>query len=154
MDDETVFMSLESDYHLTVEAADDLCALYEPHPAWGERSRDEVIEIVEGSDEVVGIWDTRTDVLVASARVLTDYRVQAMVYDVIVAESRRGEGLGQQIMNVVAEHPELQEVTLTLHCREGLAPFYEQCGYVFHDRDVEMADGTLITYRTMKLHRS
>lgn len=83
---------------------------------------------------------------------LTDYHAQAMVYDVIVAESRRGEGLGRQIMNVVAEHPALQEVTLTLHCREELAPFYEQCGYEFHDRDVEMSDGTTFTYRTMKLH--
>ena len=146
-------MPLETDYHLTAEAADDLCALYEPHPAWGERSREEVIQIVEGSDEVVGIWDTGTGSLVASARVLTDYHVQAMVYDVIVAESRRDEGLGRQIMNVVAEHPALLEVTLTLHCREELAPFYEQCGYAFHDRDIEMSDGKTFTYRTMKFHR-
>ena len=146
-------MALETDYYLTADAADDLCTLYEPHPAWGERSREEVIQIIEGSDEVVGLWDTETDVLVASARVLSDYHVQAMVYDVIIAESRRGEGLGRQVMNVVADHPELQEVTLTLHCREGLVPFYDQCGYVLHDRDVEMSDGTTFTYRTMRLHR-
>ena len=145
-------MPLETDYDLTAEAADDLCTLYEPHPAWGERSHNEVNQLVEGSDEVVGLWETNTDLLVASARVLTDYHAQAMVYDVIVAESRRGEGLGRQIMNVVAEHPALQEVTLTLHCREEQTPFYEQCGYEFHDQDVEMSDRTTFTYRTMKLH--
>lgn len=146
-------MIMERDYELSAEAADDLCRLYEPHPAWGERSREEVVQIVEGSDEVVGLRDTETGNLVASARVLTDYRVQAMVYDVIVAESRRGEGLGHQIMDVVADHPALQDVTLTLHCREDLVPFYEQSDYVLHDHDVEVGDGVTVTYRTMKHFR-
>lgn len=41
-------MPLETDYGLTTEAVDDLCTLYEPHPAWSERSRNEIIQLVEG----------------------------------------------------------------------------------------------------------
>lgn len=147
-------MALVSDYELTVRDANALCELYEPHPAWGERNLEEVASIIEGSDEVVGLREQQTGDLVASARILTDYHIHAMVYDVIVAKSRRGEGLGRQIMKVVANHPALQDVTLTLHCREDLVGFYEQCDYVLFDRDaIELEDGKKITYRTMKLIR-
>lgn len=146
-------MALETDYTLTAEATDDLRTLYESHPAWGERSREEVRRLVENSDEVVGIRETETDSLVASARVLTDYLRQAMVYDVIVATSRRGEGIGRRVVDAVVTHPRLQEVGISLHCREDLVPFYERCGFELHDRDVQTPDGTTITYRTMRRTR-
>jgi predicted GNAT family N-acyltransferase len=145
-------MALETEQHLTPDATADLRSLYDLHPAWGERSREEVRAVIENSDEVVGLRDTATDSLVAAARVLTDYRFQAMVYDVIVAESRRGEGLGRRVMDAVVDHPNLEEVPLALHCREGLVPFYEDCGFHLHDRDVETDHGTT-TYRTMRYER-
>lgn len=145
-------MALET-VDLTPDAAPELRSLYDPHPAWGERSREEVRAVIENSDEVVGVRDTDTGSLVASARVLTDYRFQAMVYDVIVDESRRGEGLGRRVMEAVLSHPDLQGVPLSLHCREGLVPFYEDCGFELHDRDVEVGDGETVTYRTMRHER-
>jgi GNAT superfamily N-acetyltransferase len=146
-------MAVRTRYDVGPKAADEFCSLYEPHPAWGERTREDVFSIIEGSDEVVGLWDTDVESFVASARVLTDYHVQAMIYDVIVASSRRREGLGQRVMQAIADHPALEDVTLTLHCREGLVPFYEQCGYELHDRDLEAPDGSTFSYRTMLLHR-
>ncbi len=146
-------MALETEYYLTPDAADELRSLYDPHPAWGERSHEEVRAVIENSDEVVGVRDADTGSLVASARVLTDYRFQAMVYDVIVAESRRGEGLGRRAMDAVLDHPDLRDVDLALHCREGLVPFYETCGFELHDRDVEVFDGETVTYRTMRYER-
>jgi predicted GNAT family N-acyltransferase len=146
-------MTLEAEHHLTPDATAELRALYDPHPAWGERSREAVRAVIENSDVVVGVRDTAAGSLVASARVLTDYRFQAIVYDVIVDESRRGEGLGRRVMDAVVGHPDLQDVDLSLHCREGLVPFYEDCGFELHDRDVEVLDGETVTYRTMRYER-
>ena len=72
-----------------------------------------------------------------------------MIYEVIVAEVHRGESLGQQIVDAIVTHPQLQDVILTLRCREELVPFYDRCGFELRDRDVEMPDGETVTYRTM-----
>ena len=139
------------DSSLDIEAADDLRSLYDAYPAWADRTVEEVRDIIENSDVVVGLWDTsrETDRLVASARVLTDFLRYGMIYEVIVAEDRRGEGLGGRVMDAVVTHPELQDIHLTLHCREELVPFYERCDFRLNDRDVEFPDGEAITYRTM-----
>lgn len=139
------------DASLDVEATDDLRSLYDAYPAWADRTVEEIREIIENSDVVVGLWDTslETDQLVASARVLTDFVRYGMIYEVIVAEDRRGEGLGERVLGTVVTHPKLQDIHLALHCREELVPFYERCGFRLNDRDVEFPDGEAITYRTM-----
>jgi len=142
-------MSMEIDRSLTPDSAPELRALYDDYQPWADRSEKEVARLIENSDEVIGIWDTETDALVASARVLTDYYQYSMIYEVIVAESRRGESLGRQIVDAIVTHPRLQDVILTLRCREGLVPFYERCGFELRDRDIEMPDGETRTYRTM-----
>lgn len=43
--------------------------------------------------------------LVAAACVLTDYTYYPRMYDVIVREDRRGEGLGGELLFAVVEHP-------------------------------------------------
>ena len=142
-------MSMKVDHSLTPDFAPELRALYDDYRPWADRSEKEVARLIENTDEVIGIWDTETDALVASARVLTDYYQYSMIYEVIVAESRRGENLGHQIVDAIITHPKLQDVILTLRCREGLVPFYERCGFELRDRDIEMPDGETITYRTM-----
>jgi len=142
-------MSMEVDHSLTPDSAPKLRALYDDYRPWAGRSEKEVARLIENTDEVIGIWDTETDALVASARVLTDYYQYSMIYEVIVAESRRGENLGRQIVDAIITHPKLQDVILTLRCREGLVPFYERCGFELRDRDIEMPDGETRTYRTM-----
>ena len=141
-------MSMEVDHSLTPDSAPELRALYDDYRPWADRSEKEVARLIENTDEVIGIWDTETDALVASARVLTDYYQYSMIYEVIVAESRRGENLGHRIVDAIITHPKLQDVILTLRCREELVPFYERCGFELRDRDIEMPDGETITYRT------
>ena len=49
-----------------------------------------------------------------------------------------------------SDHPELQDVEeLTLNCREGLAPFYEACGFRLHDMIEEGRDGSGEDYYVM-----
>jgi GNAT superfamily N-acetyltransferase len=146
-------MSTEVDRSLTVDAASELRDLYDDYPAWADRSVEEVAQLINNTDEVIGIWDTETDTLIGAARVLTDYHQYSMIYEVIVAESRRGEDLGRQVVDAVVTHPELQDVILTLRCREGLIPFYDRCGFELRDRDIEVPGGETITYRTM-VHES
>ena len=141
-------MSMEVDHSLTPDSAPELRALYDDYRPWADRSEKEVARLIENTDEVIGICDTETDALVASARVLTGYYQYSMIYEVIVAESSRGKNLGHQIVDAIITHPKLQDVILTLRCREELVPFYERCGFELRDRDIEMPDGETITYRT------
>lgn len=145
-------MTLQPEYHLATEALDELLDLYDEHPAWGERDREDVKGALQESDEVVGVRD-REGGLIACARVLTDYQYYAMVYDVIVAESRRRQGIGSALMETVVTHPNLQEVNVSLHCREGLVPFYEECGFALSDREVQVMEEKTVTYRIMTYER-
>jgi GNAT superfamily N-acetyltransferase len=131
-------MRTEVDLSLTTESASELRALYDDYPPWAGRSEEETAELIKNTDEVIGIWNTETDTLVASARVLTDYQQYSMIYEVIVAETHRGENLGEQVVGAIVTHPRLQDVILTLRCREELVPFYDGCGFELRDRDVEM----------------
>ena len=98
---------------------------------WTEgRDRTDIETMVDHSDEVVGLRDSDTGELVAFARVLTDYVYRAFIFDVIVEESRRGNGLGRRIMDAIVEHPSLSEVErLELYCSEDQTSFYEQWGF-------------------------
>ncbi|XVH31629.1 GNAT family N-acetyltransferase [Haloferacaceae archaeon DSL9] len=151
-------MTFTVDRSITVDATADLRTLYDSHPGWAGRTTKEVRQIIQNSDAVVGIWERDEDsaALVASARILTDYVMYGMVYEVIVARSHRQAGLGKQVMEAVVEHPELGDVTLSLQCREGLVSFYRACGFELHDRDIEFPefpDEDPITYRTMVYKR-
>ncbi|MFB6071397.1 MAG: GNAT family N-acetyltransferase [Halobacterium sp.] len=120
--------------------ADELCSLYATYDWWADRDEREVSEALRNTDEVVLLRD-ETGEPVASARVVTDYVYYAMVYDVIVAEDRRGDGLGADLLAAIIDHPRLQDVNPSLLAREGLVPFYESCGFEVMDEAVEHPDG-------------
>jgi len=122
-------MTRTVDHSLGPAAASELQALYETHAWWEDRDETSIERALAASDEVVGLRDETTGDLVAAARVLTDYTYYAMVYDVIVHEEYRGEGVGTELMAALETHPPLSGVDLALLVREGLVPFYESCGF-------------------------
>jgi predicted GNAT family N-acyltransferase len=68
---------------------------------------------------------------VGFARVLTDSPFPALIFDVIIDETERGQGLGQEIISRIIRHPDLQKVqSFELYCPERLIPFYEKQGFV------------------------
>ena len=114
--------------------ADEYLALYRQFEWWGDRERADVEQALENTSLAVGLRDGNR--LVAAARVFTDFVYYAKVYDVIVTESRRNEGMGERLMEAVVEHPDLGAIdVIELLCREGLIPSYESCGFeVFGNR--------------------
>jgi len=126
---------------LTSDDAPELTALYEEYEWWDEREVDDVREALAGTEVAVGVETSEGD-LVAAARVLTDYIYYATVFDVIVAADRRGEGLGETLLESLVDHPDLQTVPgFSLLCRDGLVPFYESIGFELYDREFEVPEG-------------
>ncbi len=97
---------------------------------WTEhRTRADVDDVLDHSQLAVGLCDD-AGALIAFARVLTDFRFKAVVFDVIVRGDRRGEGLGEAIMARIEAHPALSRVeSIELYCPEQTVGFYRRLGY-------------------------
>ncbi|RKD94817.1 GNAT family N-acetyltransferase [Halopiger aswanensis] len=135
-------MPYETVYELTDSDLADLHERYRNYAWWDDRSLEDVRTALENTDVVAGLRDERTGELVAAGRVLTDFVYYGKIYDVIVAESHRGEGLGRDLLEAIVSHPDLENLeVLTLDCREGLVPFYEDCGFERHEMIAELPDG-------------
>jgi predicted GNAT family N-acyltransferase len=120
---------------------EELLALYRTYDWWADRTLESVERAIEGTDVLVGPR-AEDDALIAAGRVLTDYTYYAKIYDVIVAEPYRDEGLGEQLMAAIVDHPDLSALdSLALNCRTGLVDFYERCGFETFDGRVEHPDG-------------
>jgi len=129
------------------EDAPELTALYEGYEWWEDREVADVraaladTEVALGVESEAGTASKRGD-LVAAARVLTDYRYYATVYDVVVAADRRGEGVGETLLAAVLDHPVLQALPgVSLLCREGLVGFYESVGFEVFGPEFEVPEG-------------
>lgn len=126
---------------LTPVVAEELTALYEEYEWWADREVSDVSRALAESEVALGVFDDAGK-LVAAARVITDYVYYATVFDVIVAADRRNEGFGEELMQAVVDHPDLQDLPgLSLLCREGLVPFYESVGFEYYDPEMEIPEG-------------
>jgi hypothetical protein len=91
------------------------------------RTHGEVQLMLEATTHLFAYCTVPDDRLVAFARVLTDGIFKAIVFDVIVAVSHRGEGLGAGLMNAIIDHPAIHAVRhLELYCLPDMVPFYEK----------------------------
>lgn len=115
--------------HLSAAQLDQLCELYQREWWCRGRSLEETAQGVAGSQLCIGLVDDDGQ-LQGFARVLTDYIFKAMIFDVIVAAEHRGNGLGQQLLTMIRQHPRLQRVRhFELYCLPELAEFYRQSGF-------------------------
>ena len=65
------------------------------------------------------------------ARVLSDFTFKALIFDVIVSEQHRRQGLGQALVERILNHEKLKRVkSFELYCPERLVPFYEKLGFL------------------------
>jgi predicted GNAT family N-acyltransferase len=119
--------------------APELTALYEEYGWWADRSVGEVREALANTMVALGVRDDGD--LVAAARVVGDGVYYAKCYDVVVAEERRGEGVGAALMEAIVSHPDLEDVFLSLTCREGLVEFYGRFGFEPYPSPVDRPDG-------------
>ncbi|MGH9777684.1 MAG: GNAT family N-acetyltransferase [Candidatus Acidiferrales bacterium] len=115
---------------LNEKQVEELTALYQKEWWTKERRIEDVRRMLAGTDILIALEDTETGELVAFARVLTDGVYRAHLFDVIVKESHRGQGLGRAIVDAVVANPALSSVEKIIpSCKPELVPFYERWGF-------------------------
>jgi predicted GNAT family N-acyltransferase len=87
-------------YTLSEKNIEELHTLYQKEWWTKDRTLDETKKVVSRSQMNIGILDDNKT-LIGYARVLTDFTFKALIFDVIVAEHHRGEGLGQKLMALI-----------------------------------------------------
>jgi ribosomal protein S18 acetylase RimI-like enzyme len=108
----------------------DLMALYR-QTYWGqERTEEEVRKMLAHTDLIFSLVDADSGRLVGFARVLTDTVYKAFVFDVIVDEGHRGQGLVRRLLDAITTHPQLSEVQyFELYCRPDVVELYRRWGF-------------------------
>jgi GNAT superfamily N-acetyltransferase len=89
------------------------------------------LEIVKKSIEHslnFGVY--RGEQQVGFARVITDYTTFAYIGDVFILEEFRGQGLSKWLMEVIADHPDLQGLRRWLLLTRDAHGLYEKTGFV------------------------
>ncbi|RHW74689.1 GNAT family N-acetyltransferase [Colwellia sp. RSH04] len=97
---------------------------------WGkDRTLEDTKRCIRGSQVCIGILDDNAK-LVGFARVLSDFIFKAIIFDVIVSESSRSQGLGQQLITLMKNHQQLREIKhFELYCFPEMETFYQQFGF-------------------------
>lgn len=116
--------------HLELEQHRDFHAFYSKEWWTATRSLEDVSHMLMCCDLTLFCRDAN-GTIIGFARVLSDFTFKALIFDVIVAEQYRGQGLGQALVQRIINHEKLQRVnSFELYCPERLAPFYEKLGFV------------------------
>ena len=116
-------------YKLSEEQIHQLHLLYQT--AWWAKGRslEATKRCVAASQVCIGLIDSQNN-LIGFTRVLTDYTFKALIFDVLVCESHRGAGLGNKLIALVKEHPDLATVQhFELYCRPDMNDFYVRHGF-------------------------
>ncbi len=93
-----------------------------------DRTLEETEAILAQSSLVVSLWEE--DRLIAFARVLTDFVVRAVIFDVIVRPEVQGKGLGRFLMEKLLAHPALEKVPAFFLMTKDKQAFYTKFGFV------------------------
>jgi nitroimidazol reductase NimA-like FMN-containing flavoprotein (pyridoxamine 5'-phosphate oxidase superfamily)/GNAT superfamily N-acetyltransferase len=99
----------------------------------GGFSREDIARAHLGSPAWVGARD-ETGALVATARAIGDGTKRAWIYDVMVAPTHRGRGLGEAVMRLLLDHPALRRTRRVYLGTRDAQTFYQRMG--FADRRV------------------
>jgi len=95
-----------------------------------ERTLEDVTHMLAHCDVLLFCLDAGGEIA-GFVRVLTDFTFKALIFDVIVSEKHRGQGLGQALVERVLNHEKLRRVkSFELYCPERLVPFYQKLGFV------------------------
>lgn len=93
-----------------------------------DRTLEETQAILAQSSLVFSLWEDNR--LVAFARVLTDFVVRAVIFDVIVHPDDQGKGLGRLLMERLLAHPSLEKAPVFFLLTKDKQAFYAKFGFV------------------------
>ena len=71
--------------------------------------------------------------LVGTARALSDGAKTAWIYDVLVIEALRGQGVGRRLMNALLAHPAVRGVRFVHLSTSDADPFYATLGFGYSE---------------------
>lgn len=114
---------------LTKEDAVHVLKLYQQ--AWWtkERTLESTISVLAGSTHSVGVFRNNSE-LIGFGRVLTDGVEKATLYDIIIDEQYKGQGLGKMLVEQLMNAPSCRNVQhIELYCKEEMIPFYQKMGF-------------------------
>jgi len=113
-------------------AGDHLSQLHELYKKmWWSKTRSmEEIQTMLRTSISFGLIEELSNRLVGYARVVTDEMRFALIFDVMVDEEYRGEGLGKLIMDSILSDPFFKNVKyFELTCLPDLIPYYEKFNF-------------------------
>lgn len=123
-------MSIERIAALNAQQVEQLHAFYNQEWWTQGRSLEDVHTLLAHSDLIFAYAESDTGALAAFARVLTDRVVKALIFDIIVDPSQRGQNLGRRVMDDIFAAPELAQVRhFELYCAPEMAAFYQKWGF-------------------------
>ncbi|MEO0459018.1 MAG: GNAT family N-acetyltransferase, partial [Cyanobacteria bacterium P01_A01_bin.114] len=104
-------MAIQVIYELTNAQVTDLMALY--HSTWwaSDRTLADIRTMLANTDLVVALAEHPSGQLVGFSRILTDGIYRGVIYDVIIAEDYRGQGLGKTLMEAMLSYPPVQSIS-------------------------------------------
>ena len=93
-----------------------------------DRSLDGIQKMLDATYLVLGAWEG--DRLIGFVRTITDGIYRALIDDVIVEESRRGRGIGSELMQrLIKRLREMEIEEVFLRCGGDVVPFYQRHGF-------------------------
>lgn len=113
---------------LRLGAIGQLQLLFNAHSAWaGDRTPAELRRMLLGSAAAVSAWDG--DRLVGFGRATSDGVFRAVLWDVVVAASHQGQGLGRRIVEALLAGPALAPVERVYLMTTRGESFYRRLGF-------------------------
>ncbi|MCP4923215.1 MAG: GNAT family N-acetyltransferase [bacterium] len=95
-----------------------------------DRTLEDIKTMLHNTDFVFYALDEERGEMLGFARVLTDHKYFALIFDVIVKQDQRGQGLGKELLKAVINHPIISEIEyLELCCQEKYLEFYKSLGF-------------------------
>ena len=130
-------MKVELVHQLSEEQVHRLNALYQ-NEWWSKgRTLEETRKMLKNTTMIFGLIEPDTNTLVAFARVLSDCTFKTLIMDVIVDSKFRGLGLGNKLMNLIRNHPNLKDSKhFELYCLPHLVPFYKKWEFTDENGDI------------------
>lgn len=93
-----------------------------------DRTPDGIQRMLDATYLVLGAWEG--DRLIGFVRAITDGIYRALIDDMVVEESRRGQGIGSELMKRLIERLREMEIEeVFLRCGGDVVPFYQRHGF-------------------------
>ncbi len=103
--------------------------LYQQEWWTDKRTLEETHTVVANSQIIIALVDENS-ILQAFGRVLSDYIFKALIFDIIVSEKYRNQGLGKKLLSNIESHPKLTRVKhFELYCLPEMVTYYESLGF-------------------------